>query len=181
MADNEMNFEQKRWTTFDNNWPHTFLSPRILAKSGFFYVGPHDRVKCNFCRIHLENWEQDDNEILEHFRWSPYCPLLNQNQTTNVPIEPNAELIELLSQINGDANKEYVNEKPKLEKLLLLSYGNSTQTTFENSAVNLSQQIAFPDFMTKIARMETFTNWPESKNQKPDQLSEAGFFFTQKK
>lgn len=50
----------------------------------------------------------------------------------------------------------------------------------QGSFVNILQEIAFPEFMTKMARAKTFTDWPKSKNQRPDELSDAGFFFTQK-
>lgn len=180
MSNDKLNFEHHRWETFDNNWPHAFINPRILAKIGFFYIGPYDRVKCYFCRVHIENWEIGDEEILQHIRWSPYCPLLNKNKTTNIPIEPIAELNQLLSQIDVDSNIHVTYQEPKSNVSLSSPNEISTPTTISNPKIQILHQIAFPEFITKTARLESFVNWPEEKEQKPEQLSEAGFFHTQK-
>lgn len=94
-----LNYEVNRLKTFNANWPHAFIIPRILAKIGFYYIGPHDQVKCHFCEALVSSWEMGDNEVTEHRRWSPNCPLVNQNNTLNVPLEPTFELDELLRKL----------------------------------------------------------------------------------
>lgn len=71
----DLNDEQNRLSTFNNEWPHPFIDPKELVKTGFYYIGPHDQVKCYICKIHVSSWEMGDNEITEHIRWSPCCPL----------------------------------------------------------------------------------------------------------
>lgn len=88
--------EEHRLMTFAAVWPHKFISPRILAKIGFYYTGPYDQVKCHFCKVKVRSWEMGDNEVNEHIRWSPQCPLLERCETTNVPLKPISELDKLL-------------------------------------------------------------------------------------
>ncbi|XP_034521533.1 baculoviral IAP repeat-containing protein 3 isoform X2 [Ailuropoda melanoleuca] len=57
-------------------WPLT--SPRApqLARAGFYYVGPGDRVACFACGGQLSNWEPNDNALSEHLRHFPDCPFV---------------------------------------------------------------------------------------------------------
>ncbi|XP_006887371.1 PREDICTED: baculoviral IAP repeat-containing protein 3 [Elephantulus edwardii] len=74
--------EKARLLTF-HMWPLTFLSPADLAKAGFYYIGPGDRVACFACGGKLSNWERKDNAMAEHLRHFPSCPFLgNQLQET---------------------------------------------------------------------------------------------------
>lgn len=103
----EMHKEEQRFNTFDANWPHHFIAPRILAKTGFYFIGPHDQVKCFFCGVIVYRWKNDDDEVYEHCRWSPNCPLLRRRKTLNVPIEPVFELNYLLPQMSYDVCGPY--------------------------------------------------------------------------
>ena len=59
------------------DWPK-YMKPRPteLAKSGFFYRGPADRVTCYCCNVTLLNWKPTVDPHSEHSRHSPTCPLL---------------------------------------------------------------------------------------------------------
>ncbi|TKC40003.1 hypothetical protein EI555_001659, partial [Monodon monoceros] len=70
-----MNTEKARLLTFQM-WPLTFLSPTDLAKAGFYYIGPGDRVACFACGGKLSNWEPKDDAMSEHLRHFPNCPFL---------------------------------------------------------------------------------------------------------
>ncbi|XP_008048328.1 baculoviral IAP repeat-containing protein 3 [Carlito syrichta] len=75
-----MNTEKARLRTYQM-WPLTFLSPTDLAKAGFYYIGPGDRVACFACGGKLSNWEPKDDAMSEHLRHFPRCPFLeNQHQ-----------------------------------------------------------------------------------------------------
>ncbi|KAM6157813.1 baculoviral IAP repeat-containing protein 3-like isoform 2-T2 [Rhynchocyon petersi] len=77
-----MTTEKARLHTFQQ-WPLTFLLPTDLAKAGFYYIGPGDRVACFACGGKLSNWELKDDAIVEHLRHFPNCPFLgNQLQET---------------------------------------------------------------------------------------------------
>ncbi|XP_012514693.1 PREDICTED: baculoviral IAP repeat-containing protein 3 [Propithecus coquereli] len=78
-----MNTEKARLLTYQM-WPLTFLSPTDLAKAGFYYIGPGDRVACFACGGKLSNWEPKDDAMSEHLRHFPNCPFLeNQLQDTS--------------------------------------------------------------------------------------------------
>lgn len=169
---NKLNEEEKRLETFNEDWPHAFILPHILAKVGFYYTGPSDQVKCYFCNINVNSWEMGDNEINEHSRWSPNCPLLNGQNTSNIPKEPISELNELILQ-----------HKEQRLDIRFKSYVETPFTTLsinENLSVKSLKNSSFPKFETVEARLKTFHNWPEITGQTPQELAEAGFFFTQK-
>ncbi|XP_017388550.1 baculoviral IAP repeat-containing protein 3 isoform X1 [Cebus imitator] len=72
-----MNNEKARLLTFQT-WPLTFLSPADLAKAGFYYIGPGDRVACFACGGKLSNWEPKDDAMSEHLRHFPKCPFIGK-------------------------------------------------------------------------------------------------------
>ncbi|KAG8452983.1 hypothetical protein GDO86_004695 [Hymenochirus boettgeri] len=77
-----MKTEGERLNSF-KNWPLTFLSPSELAKAGFYYIGPEDKVACFACPLKLSNWEPKDNAMSEHRRHFPDCPFLKNGARTS--------------------------------------------------------------------------------------------------
>lgn len=197
--------EENRLMTFDADWPHKFISPRILAKIGFFYIGPCDQVKCHFCKVKIRSWEIGDNEVNEHKRWSPRCPLLERYDTTNVPMQPTTELDQLLtppSPLLSSTTIAYdecgTNRSAQLDRRLG-SYAETHFSTPTNAQIsNIVDSLAlvapdaeayefepirrrpeFPEYAIEMARLRSFNEWPKTMKQKPEQLSDAGFFYTQ--
>ncbi|CAK7318433.1 Baculoviral IAP repeat-containing protein 3 [Vulpes lagopus] len=77
-----MKSEEDRLCTFQG-WPLAFPLPSALARAGFYYVGPGDRVACFACGGKLSNWEPDDDALSEHLRHFPDCPFVEgQPQAT---------------------------------------------------------------------------------------------------
>ncbi|XP_020739062.2 baculoviral IAP repeat-containing protein 2 isoform X2 [Odocoileus virginianus] len=76
-----MSTEEARFLTYQM-WPLTFLSPSVLARAGFYYIGPGDRVACFACGGTLNNWEPKDDAMLEHQRHFPNCPFLENSLET---------------------------------------------------------------------------------------------------
>lgn len=101
LANSDMNFEAARLRTF-KNWTSQYVDKAILAKIGFFYTGKQDYVKCHFCGVGLGLWMKYDDELDEHLRWSPTCPLIRNHRTKNVPIEEVSMLKFLLDSIGVD-------------------------------------------------------------------------------
>ncbi|KAL6082535.1 hypothetical protein STEG23_004619 [Scotinomys teguina] len=98
-----MNTEKARLLTYQT-WPLSFMSPVDLARAGFYYVGPGDRVACFACGGKLSNWEPKDDAVSEHRRHFPSCPFLkdlsqstlrytvsNLLSTSDTPEDENAE------------------------------------------------------------------------------------------
>lgn len=164
-----LNEEINRLKTFNKEWPHAYISPKKLAKTGLYYIGPHDQVECLFCKIKISSWEMGDNEVLEHERWSRNCPLLNGQITLNIPFGPIQELKELLSTVS-----DKIREPVWIEKYV------ETPSFFFKKERTSENRPDFPEFMDEPKRLQTYENWPKSSTQSPNQLSEAGFFYTQK-
>ena len=73
MSQAQMKDEHNRKYTF-SNWPKAApVSGDALAASGFFFIGPEDRVKCAFCHKKIKNWMYGDDAVMEHKRLSPFC------------------------------------------------------------------------------------------------------------
>lgn len=70
-----MKTEAARRRTYQG-WPLPFLAPSDLAKAGFYYVGPLDRVACFACGGQLGNWDPEDDAMSEHRRHFPSCPFV---------------------------------------------------------------------------------------------------------
>ncbi|XP_029649347.1 putative inhibitor of apoptosis isoform X3 [Octopus sinensis] len=73
---NEMLDMQKRLDTFKNWNRSTPVTPTDLAKSGFYFLGYGDAVKCAYCSVQLRNWKENDDVHEEHSCFSPTCPNL---------------------------------------------------------------------------------------------------------
>ncbi|XP_036048711.1 baculoviral IAP repeat-containing protein 2 [Onychomys torridus] len=76
-----MTTEEARLLTY-STWPLSFLSPADLARAGFYYIGPGDRVACFACGGKLSNWEPKDDAMSEHRRHFPNCPFLGNSSET---------------------------------------------------------------------------------------------------
>ncbi|XP_058066267.1 death-associated inhibitor of apoptosis 1-like [Anopheles bellator] len=165
----DLNKEVCRVATF-TGWPVSFISPSELARYGFYYTGSEDTVKCSFCRIEISMWEEHDNVIEEHLRWSPRCPLLMKLRTENVPINPNFldNVPDPVSDVCGTG----------------MRHSHNSSTLFQHndwladSQRSFHQRLAHPNYAIDANRLSSFKCWPKSIRQKPQQLSDAGFFYT---
>ncbi|CAF1443786.1 unnamed protein product [Rotaria sordida] len=68
----------KRLESF-TTWSHE-SSPSIddLVRAGFYYTGTRNIVTCFYCNGSLQNWNVNDNPLIEHARWFPYCGYAKQ-------------------------------------------------------------------------------------------------------
>lgn len=78
--------EEVRLKTFQD-WPfEDRVSPRELAKAGFYWLHINDKTKCAFCKGIAENWLIDDDPVQEHHKLFPNCDFgktLPLNRTEN--------------------------------------------------------------------------------------------------
>ncbi|XP_023937799.2 baculoviral IAP repeat-containing protein 2 isoform X2 [Bicyclus anynana] len=147
----DMRREEERLKTFDK-WPVAFLSPQLLARNGFYYLGRGDEVRCAFCKVEIMKWVEGDDPAKDHQRWAPQCPFLRRHAGSgNVPMEASPT-----------------------------SAGRDECGTRAPVAVNPVRMPGpvHPRYATEPARLRTFSDWPRSMRQKPEELAEAGFFYT---
>lgn len=146
-----MNFEANRLESFEL-WSVPFIDKHELALLGFYYYGPIDTVKCYFCGVEIGMWEQGDDVLTDHLRWSRSCSLMRRRDTDNVPIDE-ALLDETLPPApTPDVPPNTVSEGP----------------------------IDVHVYRHQQSRIESFKDWPKSIRQRPEQLSDAGFYYTGK-
>ncbi|XP_061818857.1 baculoviral IAP repeat-containing protein 2 [Nerophis lumbriciformis] len=80
-----MRREQDRLDSF-RGWSLTIITPAELAKAGFCYLGPGDRVGCFSCGGQLSNWEPGDRAACEHQRHYPNCRFVRGDRADNVSL-----------------------------------------------------------------------------------------------
>ncbi|XP_071949786.1 E3 ubiquitin-protein ligase XIAP-like [Antedon mediterranea] len=63
------------------NWPiQNVVSSISLARSGFYYTGTDDHVKCFSCMVGLKGWEEGDVADVEHGKFNRTCEFLSQKR-----------------------------------------------------------------------------------------------------
>lgn len=107
---------EMRRSTFKNLWPYendrpaTKSTSRNLAAAGFYYAPLHpenDRVICMYCEYALENWDPEDDPLIEHRHSDKgYCYLLDKldNPDKHYPVasELSDDLVELATGLGED-------------------------------------------------------------------------------
>ncbi|ETN65792.1 hypothetical protein AND_002425 [Anopheles darlingi] len=203
-----MNYESNRLRTFEEDWLIRHILPEILARYGFYYTGSRDNVRCHFCSIKLGAWEEGDEVITEHLRWSPYCPLMRKQPTQNVPLDPHfLENVpdptpDVTSYHGGpyelvsNSTRQYDSVpfcRPEYPEYALESERMSVPdpspdvTSYQSGHVsNSARQYdsvpfcrpEYPEYALESERKRSLAEWPTAMPQKPQQLSDAGFFYT---
>ena len=97
----DMKLESRRLRSFVD-WPTgSCVRPEVLAKSGLYYLGVTDRVKCAFCNGVLRNWEPGDDPTVEHRKFFPKCVFLRDTRAAgNLSIQEENIDIQHASQVS---------------------------------------------------------------------------------
>ncbi|AWW14415.1 iap-1 [Hyposidra talaca nucleopolyhedrovirus] len=68
--------EDSRVDTFDETWPHRYpLTPELLAKHGFYFMGIGDTIKCSECKLLLTNFKP--GQFIDRFHEKFKCSFAN--------------------------------------------------------------------------------------------------------
>ncbi|XP_023169809.1 death-associated inhibitor of apoptosis 1 [Drosophila hydei] len=188
--------EDERLKTFET-WPLPWLDKNVLAQTGMFYTNEEDKCKCYFCEVEIGRWVHEDHPVNEHLRWSPNCPLLRRRTTNNLPINADA-LDRNLPQASFDVcgsndtssldirENAYSEGLPSIQSTGMNSFqparvaspGSSTTPASTNSSNGGNYFPEYPEYAIESARLRSYEDWPRNMKQKPQQLAEAGFFYT---
>lgn len=145
-----MRRESDRLSTFVD-WPLTFIKPSSLAKAGFYYTRKDDIVRCAYCDVEVGKWEQGDDALKDHARWSPDCPFVR----ALMPTEGHDTCGKGGIEVRVNSFPEGAIRTPRLGP-------------------------TYPHFAVYDNRLLSFQEWPRSMKQKPNELADAGFFYTGK-
>jgi len=149
--------ESCRIQTF-RNWPSNApVTAAELARSGFFYVGPSDRVQCAFCRGILRNWAPGDSAMDEHRRHFATCGFVRGSHVDNVPLPTPA-----------------VSGYPASMRQKFDVTSNEADMYEETGIIENSPK--HPEFAVETTRLATFKDWPRDVTQTPQQLAKCGFY-----
>ncbi|KAK7792000.1 hypothetical protein R5R35_004203 [Gryllus longicercus] len=170
--------EADRYKTFER-WPVPFMDAHKLAAAGFYYINRDDLVKCVFCGVEVGNWEEGDDPFQDHQRWQPSCPFIRKMPVGNIPLSGNVDTPPGREVSRGyDVCGPYTLEiRPHSARE---NAGNSSETPLEMLGINQARAPAWTMYATSETRLKSFSSWPVSIKQRPEKLSEAGFFYTGK-
>ncbi|XP_075427586.1 baculoviral IAP repeat-containing protein 7 [Ascaphus truei] len=145
-----MRCEERRLHSF-RGWRdcHTQISHTELARAGFYYLGPGDRVQCFCCGGVLRSWEPGDRPGAEHRKFFPTCPFVLGREVGNVPRAGGRDLVDgqiLGHRVPGE------DDEPSLP--------------------------LYPEMDEERERLATYRAWPHYAEVTPEQLARAGFFYT---
>lgn len=190
----DLNKETDRLKTFAN-WNIPYINPKDLALFGFYYIGPYDMVKCHFCGVEIGHWEEGDNVLIDHRKWYPSCRLILGLNTCNEPISE-ITLLQKLSELNSSSSsssQSTTNSQSNIAPAVNLRdvdddhmyqhelYNNGGWVAVnENSDVPQNEyngRVSVPEYAIEAKRLESYEDWPLTMKQRPQQLSDAGFFY----
>ncbi|XP_035616881.1 baculoviral IAP repeat-containing protein 7-like isoform X1 [Oncorhynchus keta] len=152
----QMRGEEERLRTFEN-WPDDApVNATNLARAGFFFLGPDDKVKCFCCGGILRYWVHGDSPIVEHKRHFPTCSLVMGRAVGNIPlyVVPGSPSDSVDGQLLSQLQRMTVDDQ------------------------GAAGQAVYPEMESEESRLTTFHNWPTGAAVQPDVLSRAGFFYT---
>lgn len=195
----DLNIEANRLRTFEH-WDVPFIDKHRLALLGFYYYGPNDLVKCYFCGVEVGMWEEGDDVLTDHMRWSPSCNFICRNHTTNVPINealldqtlPPAPTPDVFGAMERLTTNNTVSEgaiesisEDDIHMYQHHLYGQGgIDAVMRNATPGPHKPTItrpeFPDKAVEAQRIESYVDWPKTIKQRPQELSDAGFFYTGK-
>lgn len=198
----DLNVEANRLKTFDN-WCVPFIDKNQLALLGFYYYGPNDLVKCYFCGVEVGMWEDGDDVLTDHMRWSPSCNLIRRRHTNNVPINeallnqtlpppptPDVFGMERLATTVSEGPIASISEDDvhMYQHHLYGQGGIEAVLHPSDDGFLASQQLnrptitrpEHPEYAVEAKRIESYADWPKTIKQRPQELSDAGLYYTGK-
>ncbi|CAB3387122.1 Hypothetical predicted protein [Cloeon dipterum] len=178
-------FEAHRLYSLLQKTDWKFVNPFSLAKSGFYYTGEEDKVRCLFCNLEVRGWEEGDTADGEHRRWNPNCPFLcSDSSVVNFPIgsEPLEEQHDGIGSLkekgakNYDVPEDHNNLGPNFR---FLSSSSQYVHTFYDQNILVWSEPSNPRYATSDSRIKSYQQyWPPSLPQTPLKIAQAGFFYT---
>lgn len=155
-------------------WPKSHIvAPTLLAETGFFYLQDGDRVQCAFCLGKVHGWEWGDNPETEHRRHFPSCPSHNRSieirPSNDVP-PPSSSTEILLGDVPTIADSQRETSVRHADERIIPSL-NELGIHTHRGPIN-------PKYSTIESRLRTFETWPNNIHQTPQQLAQAGFYYT---
>lgn len=133
------------------------VSAERLARAGFYFTGPADRVCCFSCKKTVENWCRGDTPVERHKEVSPSCRFLS---CTHRP------------SFNQSFNTTLTNGSTYNEEAEDMEYRLRTGEVVDESTYPMA-----PHMKSEEARLQTFSSWPSTAPVRPRDLAQAGLYY----
>ncbi|XP_052240081.1 uncharacterized protein LOC127850802 isoform X3 [Dreissena polymorpha] len=151
--------ERERRETY-RGWPLQQPDPQTLCNAGFFFTGQsYDLVRCFCCGIGLKDFTDTDNPLMEHVKHSANCPFI-------LDYFGSRQALERYKQNNVRQDPEDIRRR---QRQLYQQQQGRPVTTY---------RAKHERFRTLSSRLTTFAQWPPHLSQRPEQLAEAGLYYT---
>lgn len=139
----EFSLLAKRYGSF-SEW-NFHQSPDSLARAGFYYIGPRDRVRCFFCGKVLGQWEKDDDPWKEHAQWFPDCPFLIQCMGKGFV----SEIQQIVAQQTSEQGPRYKTETPSYQQYKeqrgVVTSPSSPECSLQSTVAIYCIQMGYPE------------------------------------
>lgn len=148
------------------------VSVLALAQAGFIYTGEGDKVKCFSCHTTVEGWMPGDSALERHKQLSPSCKFITESAYLESNMDPFAQNYENRTE-NGTSNSALpcALDDPDVEADYLLR---------TRQVVDMSDSL-YPKnraMWSEETRLKSFHNWPLNGQLTPQELANAGFYYT---
>lgn len=125
-------------------WPKEKPNIKNMADSGLYYIGVKDIVACFTCGGLLGNWKNDDDPMVEHKKFFPYCEYIyymTKNKDSILlqtrEISPKYEIREkYVSKTFGLVEEMYTSDKIKNQPRMKISRNNNHKSESESQKEN---------------------------------------------
>lgn len=135
--------------------PHG-LDTSLMALTGLYFDDKTSEIRCYFCRHSFKDFKKNEEIVSLHYKMSRNCPLMKRRRTSNIP----------LNEVNLDLT---------LPPLVYDECGTGHRYT---NASSVYRKPAYPQFLDFDKRIKSYQDWPLQMHQKPEELAEAGLFYT---
>ncbi|XP_037979006.1 E3 ubiquitin-protein ligase XIAP isoform X4 [Motacilla alba alba] len=148
------------------------VSALALAQAGFVYTGEGDKVKCFSCHTTIERWVPGDSAVERHKQLAPNCKFITEAAFLESDMDPVTQNYQNRTE-NGTSNSALscALDDPDVEADYLLR----TRRVVDMSDTLYPKN---PAMCSEETRLKSFHSWPLNDELTPQELANAGFYYT---
>ncbi|KAL3883079.1 hypothetical protein ACJMK2_029372 [Sinanodonta woodiana] len=141
------------------------LDTSALAEAGFYNIGVLNQrvIRCFFCGVELVNPASHVNPLQEHIKKSGNCGYLRQK---------------LGEQELEAYKKRLCNESQNSPQTNDNAADRPSASSSNPGHWHASDRIRSPQYAAYSVRLALFDRWPSDVKQRPEQVADAGFYYT---
>ncbi|KFV66793.1 Baculoviral IAP repeat-containing protein 7-B, partial [Dryobates pubescens] len=131
------------------------VSASALARAGFVYTGEGDKVKCFNCHTTIEGWLPGDSAVERHKNLSPNCKFITETENGS-----SSSALPCTLDDSSDVEADYLLRTRQVVDMSDSLYPKN------------------PTMCSEESRLNSFHNWPLNSQLTPEELANAGFYYT---